>query len=364
MSAADSGSPACFWEPAPQRPQLHCDEVHVWRAALARSPAEVETLKRLLSEDELRRAERFHFEHDRSSFVVARGTLREILIPYVGLPPELLRFGQNAYGKPELVGAPGVTLVRFNLSHAGGLALYAVAAGREVGVDIEIVRESVPCEELAERFFSRREVAALLALPAGDRTRAFFECWTRKEAYIKGRGEGLSLPLDSFDVSLAPGEPAALLATQEDERGAASWSLSVLRAHPVYAAAELDHPQVPLGQVVIGGHCGVAQEAPHLPLPSDQSPQQVARLPPRGVRDVRRRSRLLPLGDAPVIAGRQLLDPPRRHLCALALDLSLHLQQQLFERGGPRLRLFAQFLEVRELALAGCAPHRAWRHSE
>jgi 4'-phosphopantetheinyl transferase len=216
---------------------LHGEEVHVWRAALARSPEEVEALKRLLSEDELRRAARFHFPRDRSSFVVARGTLREILGLYVGLPPGLLRFGYNAFGKPELTSAPGETGLRFNLSHAGGLALYVVAAGREVGVDIEAVREGVPCEELAARFFSRREMAALLALPAGERRRAFFECWARKEAYIKGRGEGLSLPLDSFDVSLAPGEPAALLSTRDARAGAARWSLCGLTAGPGYAAA-------------------------------------------------------------------------------------------------------------------------------
>lgn len=237
MSATGDSTPACPWEPGPRRPRLRRDEVHVWRAALARSPAEVEALKGWLSEDELRRAERFHFQHDRSSFVVARGTVREILSLYVGQPPRLLQFGYNPFGKPELAGATGETRLRFNLSHAAGLALFAVAAGREVGVDIEYVRESVPCEDLAAKFFSRREADALMALPAADRTRAFFECWARKEAYIKARGEGLSLPLDSFDVSLAPGEPAALLATREDEPGAASWSLRELTPHPAYAAA-------------------------------------------------------------------------------------------------------------------------------
>jgi len=212
------------------------EDVHVWRAALARTPREVEALKGLLSEDELSRAERFHFPHDRSNFVVARGTLREILSLYLGLPPELLQFGYSAFGKPELNGAPAETRLRFNLSHAGGLALYAVAAGREVGVDVEVVRESVPCEELAASFFSRREVAALLALPACDRTRAFFECWTRKEAYIKAHGEGLSLPLDSFDVSLAPGEPAALLGTRGG-REASGWTLRELTPGQGYAAA-------------------------------------------------------------------------------------------------------------------------------
>jgi 4'-phosphopantetheinyl transferase len=182
MSPTDDSAPASRWEPAPRRPRLRGGEVHVWRAALERSPGEVEALKRLLSEDELRRAERFHFEHDRSSFVVARATLREILGLYVGLPPGSLRFAYNDFGKPQLVGEAGEAGLRFNLSHAGGLALYAVAVGREVGVDVEAVREDVPCEELARRFFSRRETAALLALPEGQRRGAFFECWARKEA--------------------------------------------------------------------------------------------------------------------------------------------------------------------------------------
>jgi len=112
-----------------------------------------------------------------------------------------------------------------------------VAAGREVGVDVESVRGDVACAEIAASFFSRREVAALLALPDEARTLAFFTCWTRKEAYIKPRGAGLSLPLDAFDVSLAPGELAALLRTRDDEREAARWSLRELRPGPGYVAA-------------------------------------------------------------------------------------------------------------------------------
>jgi 4'-phosphopantetheinyl transferase len=236
VSASDDSAPACRWEPAPRRPRLNGEEVHVWRAALARTPREVEALKALLSDDELLRAERFHFRRDRESFIVARGTLREILSLYTGTPPKLLEFSYNAFGKPKLTGAHAETRIRFNLSHAGGLALYALAAGREVGVDIEFVREDVPCEDLAASFFSRREVAALLALPACERRRAFFDCWTRKEAYIKARGKGLSLPLDSFDVSLAPGEPASLLWTREESE-AAGWTLRELTTEGGYRAA-------------------------------------------------------------------------------------------------------------------------------
>ena len=238
MSAAHNENVrAHTWRQAPECPRLSGDEVHVWRAALVRHPVEIEALRGTLSEDELLRAERFRFSRDRSKFIAARGILREILSRYLCLPPTLLRFGYNAFGKPELCEEVGGATTRFNLSHAGEIALYAVAAGREVGVDVEFVREDVACAEIAADFFSRREAAALLALPADVRTRAFFNCWTRKEAYIKAHGAGLSLPLDGFDVTLAPGEPAALLSTRDDEQEAARWSLTELFPGIGYAAA-------------------------------------------------------------------------------------------------------------------------------
>lgn len=236
MSTTHDSSQAQLWQPAPQHPRLGDDQIHVWRAALTRTPAEVELLRELLSGDELERAERFRFPHDRSSFIVARGTLREILSRYVRLPPAQLCFDYNDFGKPELRAAPVEQMLRFNLSHAGDVALYAVAA-REVGVDVEVLREGVACEEIASHFFSRREVSALMALPAEARRRAFFECWTRKEAYIKARGRGLSLPLDAFDVSLAPSEPAALLSTSGDALETAQWSLQALSPGVGYVAA-------------------------------------------------------------------------------------------------------------------------------
>jgi 4'-phosphopantetheinyl transferase len=207
--------------------------VHVWRAALSRTSGEVAALRELLSEDEVRRADRFHFPRDRALFIAARATLREILGRYLSLPPTLLRFEYNAFGKPELRDAP----LRFNLSHAGDIALYAVTAVREVGVDVEAVREGMESEEIAARFFSRREVETLMSLPRDARTRAFFDCWTRKEAYIKACGVGLSQPLDGFDVSLAPGEPAALLRTHDDPQEAARWTLCELSPGAGYVAA-------------------------------------------------------------------------------------------------------------------------------
>jgi 4'-phosphopantetheinyl transferase len=225
------------WLTPPRSPRLSADEVHVWRASLMRSEEEMGTLLRSLSEDELLRAYRFHFPRDRARFIAARGILREILGRYTRTPPECVRFGYNAYGKPELLDAEERERLRFNLSHAGRVALFAVASGREVGVDVETLRDDLACAELAAEFFSRGEVEALTALPARARTRAFFNCWTRKEAYIKARGMGLSLPLDCFDVSLAPGEPAALLATRGGEPEATRWSLHEIDVGTNHVAA-------------------------------------------------------------------------------------------------------------------------------
>jgi 4'-phosphopantetheinyl transferase len=224
------------WEVAPVQPRARPDEVHVWRTVLTKTASEVESLRELLSADEQRRAEKFCFNRDRAHFIVARGILREILGRYLRQPPDGLRFSYTAFGKPELHHAEGLETPRFNLTHAGTIALYAVTCGREVGIDIEYMREDIDCEEIAGHFFSRREVEALHALSPDLRTRAFFNCWTRKEAYIKARGEGLSLSLDEFEVSLSSDEPAALL-TARDPLEVARWSLRELTPAPEYVAA-------------------------------------------------------------------------------------------------------------------------------
>ncbi|HEY0100012.1 MAG TPA: 4'-phosphopantetheinyl transferase superfamily protein [Pyrinomonadaceae bacterium] len=213
------------WLSPPERTLLADGEVHVWRAELNPDGSVLGELAEALSPDERLRASKFHFQRDRDHFVAARGRLREILSRYAGTAAGRLRFSYDKYGKPSLVGEAGGGALRFNVSHSNGVALYAVTVGHEVGVDVEFVREDFASLEIAERFFSRREVAALLALAPGQRASAFFDCWTRKEAYIKARGEGLSHPLHLFTVSLAPGQPAALLYTEDDEQEAARWSL-------------------------------------------------------------------------------------------------------------------------------------------
>ncbi len=215
------------------------DEVHVWTASRhAPDDAAVGGFRDLLTDDERRRADRFVSAVDRRQFAVGRGLLRTILGRYLGRPPGGLRFVANAHGKPGLDPASGVDpALRFNVSHSGSLALYAVARGRELGVDIERIRPEFGGQAIAARFFAPGEVDALLALPPESRTLAFFHGWTRKEAYIKAQGKGLALPLDEFEVSLAPDRPAALLATSPDPAEAGRWSLVGLPTEPGYAAA-------------------------------------------------------------------------------------------------------------------------------
>lgn len=211
--------------------------MHVWRVSLEQTPEVYEALWQTLSSDERARAERFRFEKDRTRFVVARGALRSILSRYVGLHPARLSFAYGAQGKPELAGLTTHSTLRFNLSHAGAAALCAVTEGREIGVDVEFIREDFASMEIAERFFSPREVAALQELPQQARTRAFFNCWTRKEAYIKALGEGLSCPLDSFAVSLAEEDAATLLWSAAGAGEVERWTMKSLAVGADYAAA-------------------------------------------------------------------------------------------------------------------------------
>jgi 4'-phosphopantetheinyl transferase len=225
------------WSLPPDELVLTNSEVHVWRARLDLPDAHLHSLQASLAPEELNRAGRFYFEKDRRHFIAGRGLLRSILGRYLQVDPGQLHFSYEQYGKPVLAAAPGQELFRFNLSHSGGLALYAVTVGREIGVDIERIRTDLEYEQIAERFFSSQESAALRLLPPEIKPEGFFNCWTRKEAYIKARGEGLSLPLDQFDVTLAPGEPARLLNIRGNPQEAGRWSLRELTPAPGYAAA-------------------------------------------------------------------------------------------------------------------------------
>jgi len=216
---------------------LESDEIHIWRASLRVEPSTLQSLHHTLSEEETKRAHKFHFEKDKVNFIAARGLLRNILSRYLDTPADRLAFSSNTYGKPHLANEQKSNLLKFNMSHSGDLALYAIARAQEVGIDIEQWREHIAEEDIAERFFSSQEVTALRSLPKHLQKEAFFNCWTRKEAYIKAKGKGLSLPLKAFTVSLAPAEPASFIFEKDRPLDSTSWSLCSLDAGPGYSAA-------------------------------------------------------------------------------------------------------------------------------
>jgi 4'-phosphopantetheinyl transferase len=207
-------------------PPVSRETIHLRTHRLDVPAHRLAAFSRLLAPDEQARAARFRFEVHRNRYIAGRGRLREILSYYLDADPAGLVFTANQYGKPGVDG----TDLRFNVSHTEDLAVYAIARGREVGVDIERIRP-LAAEGIPERFFSPAEVAALRSLPRDLQPRAFFNCWTRKEAYVKASGEGLSIPLNSFDVTLLPGEPARFL------RNGEGWSMEAFQREPDYIGA-------------------------------------------------------------------------------------------------------------------------------
>jgi 4'-phosphopantetheinyl transferase len=230
--------------------ELGADEAHVWRAALDQPADMIAKLAPLLSKDESQKAMRYYRPADRDRFIVGRGILRKIISAYLALPPGQLRFTYNEYGKPAVSDDQNDRALNFNLSHSADLILYAVTRGRLVGIDIEYIREDFATLEIAEHFFSKDEVTALKSLPMDQRTIGFFNCWSRKEAFIKAKGMGVSYPLDRFAVSLAPGEPPSLLKVDDDEREVARWKVYELKPGAGYAAAMIaTAPPVTLKQL-------------------------------------------------------------------------------------------------------------------
>lgn len=200
--------------------QIASDEVHVWRVILHASLETHAHLHATLSGDERSRSTRFRFERDRQGFVVAHGVLRGLLARYLQTQPCRIRYVFNAFGKPDLSPEFGNRL-KFNLSHSAGLALIAIAADSSVGVDLEYIRVQPDYLEIAQRFFSAAEVDHLKSLPSRHRAQAFFDCWTKTEAYVKACGEGL----------------AKLDGASNDSSPARHWSVHTLRPAPGYVGA-------------------------------------------------------------------------------------------------------------------------------
>ena len=219
------------WQPAPARIAKLDADAHCWLVDVD-DPSAALTGK-TLSSDERTRAAKFRFDIHRRRFVAARSALREVLGRYLEQAPDSIRFAYGKQGKPFLESGG----IGFNVSHSGGFALIAVTSGVEVGVDIERINPERSDEPIARRFFAREEADRLAALPPEERVPSFFRCWTRKEAYIKAVGGGLSVGLSSFTVSFAPGEPAALLSVRGGTAEAARWRMFEIPAPEGYEAS-------------------------------------------------------------------------------------------------------------------------------
>ncbi|HEX8905118.1 MAG TPA: 4'-phosphopantetheinyl transferase superfamily protein [Longimicrobiaceae bacterium] len=225
------------WEPAPPHLALGGGEVHVWRASLAASAHELARHHAILSDEERSRAERFRFDLHRNRFIAGRAIQRLVLARYLDADPAALTYALAEHGKPALDGSHGGSGLRFNVSNSADGLLIAVARGRELGVDLEAVLPVSDRDAVARRFFSAPENLVYDTIAEHERDLAFFTCWTRKEAYIKALGEGLSMPLDRFDVTLRPGEPAQLLCTRGAAGEAARWTLRELDPGPGWLGA-------------------------------------------------------------------------------------------------------------------------------
>jgi 4'-phosphopantetheinyl transferase len=232
-------NPFIDWANLADGRRLARGEVHIWKLQSAPG-ADLAQYTSLLSPEERDRAARFRFPHLRRSFIVDHGRMRLVLAAYTGIAPEDLFFAVNEFGKPELTNPEAADLpgrLRFNLSHTEGLTLLALCLDADLGVDVEPLRPMKDLELVAQSHFSPREIAALGAVDAWEKQRAFFYCWTRKEAFLKARGRGLSIPLDSFAVSLTADDPPALLECRWDPEEIGRWSLFSLEPGQDFAGA-------------------------------------------------------------------------------------------------------------------------------
>jgi 4'-phosphopantetheinyl transferase len=222
-----------IWKSAPRPIIPGENEVHLWLAAVPDCISSLETLRKVLDAEERERAARFHFERDRERYIIARGVLRRLLSTYLGTSQFALT--TNKFGKPFL--QPPHNTLHFNISHSRDLALFGFTRMGEIGADVECIRPDFATQEIANRFFAPDEAATLAQLDESERAGAFFNCWTRKEAYIKARGIGLSLGLSTFAVTLKPGETAALIRVDNEADAPMRWTMLNLDVGADYRAA-------------------------------------------------------------------------------------------------------------------------------
>lgn len=233
------------WHPAIPGNPIHANQIHIWRAHLNLSKNQRESLLGILSDDEVDRAGRFHFEKDQTRFIASRGILRQILGHYLRKNPKQIQFEYSYYGKPRLVPESGNNTLSFNLSHSGEIALYAISRSRRIGIDIEHIKDDVDFEQIAQRFYSPGEISFLERIHDDKRKMIFFQFWTRKEAFLKAKGEGISFRMEQVDASLQRGGDWSRILIRSDMMGDHLWLGKDLFPERDYAAAI----------VVEGGKC-------------------------------------------------------------------------------------------------------------
>jgi len=226
------------WQQVTEWSDVHipADATHVWLLDCRQPAVVLDKLFALLDGEERGRAKRYRFDADRNRYIVSRAALREVLAAYLHCAPGEIEFDLAEHGKPRL-GERHATPLRFNLSTSGDWAMLAVTLGREVGVDVERINSARADREIVSYYFAPGELQALEAMAEGEWLQGFFNCWTRKEAFIKATGEGLSRPLDSFEVSLATGQSVSLISFEGCTEAAKRWRMAELAAVPGYASA-------------------------------------------------------------------------------------------------------------------------------
>jgi 4'-phosphopantetheinyl transferase len=224
------------WQKAPKDIELGKKDIQLWRIDLHAFQENSDKFFPFLSSEEKKRSERFYFERDKKNYIITRGVLRKLLGNLLQRPPSSIHLTYGEHGKPFLKKKNHEPDIRFNVSHSKNFALIAFTLGRDIGVDVEYIRK-LKHISIARRFFSDDEVKDILSLPSSDQLEAFFSCWTRKEAYIKAKGGGLSLPLRSFTVSPSQHRPASLIYTYKHLEEVSKWSIYDVVINDKYKAA-------------------------------------------------------------------------------------------------------------------------------
>lgn len=195
-----------LWQRGTPDAKIEAKQIHVWRAPLDLSELQTENLLKILSVDEIERAQRFHFKKDYKRFISGRGMLRQILALYLRTEAQDIEFAYNSYGKPLIKADSDGDAFSFNLSHSGGLMLFAITQGREIGIDIEHIRSDIEVLQIAQRFFTPDEIRSLKQFHGNLQIERFYQYWTRKEAFLKAIGMGVNFPLEQVDASLQNGK--------------------------------------------------------------------------------------------------------------------------------------------------------------